>query len=63
MKLPGGCDDLSGKFVRLEKTLYGPRPSVLLWNDLLVVKLVQVHGMEKCKTDPCVFRSIREASW
>ena len=60
MKLPGGCDDLSGKFVRLEKALYGLRQSGLLWNDLLVVKLVQVHGMEQCKTDPCVFRLIRE---
>ena len=26
----------------------------------MVVKLVQVHGMEQCKTDPCVFRLIRE---
>ena len=36
MKLPGGCDDLSGKFVRLEKALYGLRQSSLLWNDLMV---------------------------
>ena len=60
MKLPGGCGDLSGKFVRLDKALYGLRQSGLLWNDLLVVKLVEVHGMEQCKTDPCVFRLIRE---
>ena len=60
MKLPGGCGALSGNFVRLEKALYGLRQSGLLWNDLLVVKLVTMHGMEQCKTDPCVFRLTRE---
>ena len=60
MKLPGGCGDLSGKYVRLEKALYGLKQSGLLWNDLLVVKLITVHGMEQCKSDPCVFRLILE---
>ena len=60
MKFPGGCGELSGKYVRLEKALYGLRQSGLLWNDLLVSKLVKVHGMEQCKTDPCAFRLIRE---
>ena len=27
---------------------------------MLVEKLVTVHGMEQCMTDPCVFRLIRE---
>ena len=58
VKLSDGCGELSGKFDRLEKDLYGLR---LLWNDLLVVKLVNVHGMEQCKTDPCVvFRPMWE---
>ena len=26
----------------------------------MVIKLVEVHRMEQCKTDPCVFRLIRE---
>ena len=60
MKLPGGCGELSGKYVDLEKALYGLKQSGLLWNDLLVDKLVSVHGMEQCMTDPCVFRLIRE---
>ena len=60
MMLPGGCDELSGKYVDLEKALYGLKQSGLLWNDLLVDKLVSVHGMEQCMTDPCVFRLIRE---
>ena len=60
MKLPGGCGELSGKYVDLEKALYGLNQSGLLCNDLLVNKLVSVHGMEQCMTDPCVFRLIRE---
>ena len=60
IKLPGGCGELSGKYVDLEKALYGLKQSGLLWNDLLVDKLVSVHGMEQSMTDPCVFRLIRE---
>ena len=60
MKLPQGCGSLSGKTVRLEKALYGLRQSGLLWNELLVDKLVTRHGMEQCKTDPCVFRKFRD---
>ena len=60
MKLPGGCGELSGKYMDLEKALYGLKQSGLLWNDLLVDRLVSVHGMEQCMTDPCVFRLIRE---
>ena len=59
-KLSGGCGKLSGKYVDLEKALYGLKQSGLLWNDLLVDKLVSVHGMEQCMTDPCVFRLLRE---
>ncbi|CAN0358558.1 unnamed protein product, partial [Hapterophycus canaliculatus] len=59
-KLPAGCGELSGKIVRLEKALYGLRQSGLLWNELLVQKFVMRHGMEQCKTDPCVFRKIRD---
>ena len=56
MKLPGGCGELSGKYVDLEKALCGLKQSGLLWNDLLVEKLVTVHGMKKCMTDPHVLR-------
>ena len=60
MKLRGGCGELSGKYVDLEKALCGLKQGDLLWNDLLVDKVVSVHGMEQCMTDPCVFRLIRE---
>lgn len=58
MKLPGGCGELSGKYVELKKALYGLEQSGALWNNLLVEKLVKNHGMEQCKADPCVFRKI-----
>ena len=60
MKLPGGCGEPSGKYVNLEKALYGLKQRGLLWNDLLVDKLVSVHGKGQCMADPCVFRLIRE---
>ena len=52
--------NLSGKLVRLNRALYGLRQSSLLWNGVLVDKLVMKHGMEQCKTDPCVFRKFRD---
>ena len=60
MKLPGGCGEVSGKYMDLEKALYGLKQSGLLRNDLLVDKLVSVHCVEQCMTEPCVFRLIRE---
>ena len=60
MKLPDGCGDLSGKYARLEKALYGLKKTDPLWNNLMVVKLVTVHDMSQCKFDPCVIRLIRE---
>ncbi|CAM9935852.1 unnamed protein product [Scytosiphon promiscuus] len=60
MKLPGGCGALSGKFVRLEKALYGLRQGGLRWSTLLVEELVMKHGMEQCKT---CFGSFGMGSW
>ena len=60
MKLPGGCGELSGKYVDLQKALYGLKQSGLLWNDLLVTKLTTKHGMEQCMADPCIFRKIEK---
>ena len=50
MKLPGRCGELSSKYVDLKKAFYGLKQSGLLWNDLLVEKLVTAHGMEQCMT-------------
>lgn len=39
MKLPGGCGDLSGNYVRLKKASYDLKESGLLWNDLLAMQV------------------------
>lgn len=45
--LPDGCDELSGKYVRLEEALHGLRQSGLRWNDGPVVNV-------KCASDGAV---------
>ena len=57
MKLPGGCGDMSGKIVRLNRSLYGLKQSGRQWAGLLVETVVE-YGMEQCRTDPCVFRMV-----
>ena len=57
MKLPGGCGDMSGKIVRLNRSLYGLKQSGRQWAELLVETVVK-YGMEQCRTDPCVFRMV-----
>ena len=53
--LPPGCGRLSGKVVRLNKALYGPKQSGRSWCKLLSSTLVEC-GFEQCLVDPCVFR-------
>ena len=55
MKLPPGCGELSGKIMRLNKTLYGLKQSALEFNKLLSGKLGGL-GFEQSASDPCVFR-------
>ena len=57
MKLPGGCGDMSGNTVRLNRSLYGLKQSGRQWAGLLVETVVE-YGMEQCRTDPCVFRMV-----
>ena len=54
-RLPPGCGRLSGKVVRLNKTLYGLTQSDRSWYKLLSSTLVE-YGFEPCLVDPCVFR-------
>ena len=58
MRLPDGCGALSGKIVKLNKSLYGLRQAsrqcyAMLKNGLLVL------GFEQCLADSSVFRLIR----
>ena len=57
MTLPDGCGDMPGKIVRLNRSLYGLKQSVRQWARFLVDPMVE-YGMERCRTDPRVFRMV-----
>ena len=57
MKLPDGCGDISGKVVRLNRSLYGPKQSGRRWAGSPVETVVK-YGMERRSTNPCVFRVV-----
>ena len=54
MTLPDVCGDMSGKTVRLNRSLHGLKQSGRQWAGLLVETVVE-YGMEQCTTDLCVF--------
>ena len=58
MRLPEGCDQLSGKIVKLNKSLYGLRQASRQWHAMLK-KCLLALGFEQCLADSCVFRLIR----
>ena len=58
MKLPGGCGDMSGKIVPLNRSLYGLKQSGRQWAGLLVETVVEYGIMEQCRTDQCVLRIV-----
>ena len=47
--------------VRLDRALYGIKQAGRQWSALLCQTLVDEHGMERCRADPCVYRKIVEA--
>ena len=57
LRLPPGCGHLSGKVVRLNKSLYGLKQASRTWHHLLISTLKGI-GFEQCLTDPCVMRLI-----
>ena len=56
--MPEGCDQLSGKIVKLNKSLYGLRQASRQWHAMLK-KCLLALGFEQCLADSCVFRLIR----
>ena len=54
IQLPDGCGDMSGKIVRLNRSLYRLKQSGRQWAGLLVETVVE-FGMEQSSTGPCVF--------
>ena len=59
LRLPKGCGDLSGKVVRLNKSLYGLKQASRTWHAHLTTCLRRL-GFEQCMTDVCVFRLIED---
>ena len=57
MRLPEGCGSLSGKVVKLSKSLYGLRQASRQWYALLK-KCLSALGLVQCLADSCVFRLV-----
>ena len=60
MKVPYGCGERTGKVVKLDCTLYGIKQAGRQWSAFLCQPLVDEHGMERYRADPCVYRNIVE---
>ena len=58
MKLPYGCEERTAKVVRLDRAIYGIKQTGRQWSAVLCQTLVDEHGMEQCRADPCVYRKI-----
>ena len=56
IKLPYGCGEMTGKVVKLDRALYGIKQVGRQWSTALCQTLVDEHGMEQCRADPCVYR-------
>ena len=59
LRLPKRCGDLSGKVVRLNKSLYGLKQTSRTWHAHLT-KCLKILGFEQYMTDVCVFRLIED---
>ena len=59
LRLPKGCGDISGKFVRLIKSLYGLKQASRTWHAHLT-KCLKRLGFEQYMTDVFVFRLIED---
>ena len=57
--LPTGCGRLSGKIVRLNKSLYGVKQASWSWHAHLT-KWLKTLGFQQCLADACVFRLVEE---
>ena len=57
--LPRECGRLSGKIVRLNKSLYGLKQASRSWHEHLTTCL-NTLGFSQCLPDACVFRLVEE---
>ena len=59
LRLPKGCGNLSGKVVRLNKSLYGLKQTSRTWHAHLTTCLKRLD-FEQCMTDVYVFRFMED---
>ena len=59
LRLPRGCERLSGKVVRLNKRLYGLKQASRPWHAHLTTCL-NTLGFQQCLADACIFRFVEE---
>ena len=59
MRLPKGCDILTGKVVLLNKAVYGLKQAERQWNLKLVKTFTDEMGLDQSKSDPCLFKMMR----
>ena len=59
LRLPRGCGRLSGKIVRLNKSLYVLKQASRSWHAHLTTCL-KTLGFQQCLADACVFRLVEE---
>lgn len=57
VRLPRGCGRLSGKVVKLARSLYGLKQASRTWHHLLVRCMLRL-GFVQCPVDTCMFRLI-----
>ena len=61
MHLLQGCGEMSGKIVRLNRSLYGLRQASRSWHDHLMMHMKSL-GFEQCPADACDMRLIESRS-
>ena len=61
LRLPQGYGNMSGKVVRLNRSLYGLRLASRSWHSRLLTR-VKTLGFEQCAADACVLRLIENGS-
>ena len=61
LRLPQGCGDMSGRVVRLNRSLYGLRQASRTWHHHLIVRM-KILGFEQCLADACVLRLIEDGA-
>ena len=61
MRLPPGCGEMSGKIVRLNRSLYGLKQASRSWHNHLITHMKSL-GFEQSLADACVLRLIESGS-